>query len=104
MGSCVLYVDTAARISSAAIRRKNQSLTMNCPLYRTHSRLVPTIQAPSRHLQGRPPTRIHVAWCAHQHSPVTDVQARKDTAAAGLLKCAGNLAACQVPPELRDAV
>ena len=100
----MLYVGTAARMLPAALQRKNQSLPMNCPLYRMHARLVPTIQAPSRHQQGRPPTRIHVAWCAHRHSPVTDAQARKDTAVAGLLKCGGDLAACQVPPDLRDAV
>ena len=76
---------------------------MNCPLYRVHSRLVPTIQSQPRYQQGRPPTRIHVAWCAHRHSPVTEGQSRKDTGVAGALKCGGDLGACQVPPELREA-
>ncbi|HPU53564.1 MAG TPA: hypothetical protein PK359_18530 [Burkholderiaceae bacterium] len=75
---------------------------MNCPLYRTHARLVPTVQVQPRHQQGRPPTRIHVPWCAHLHSPVTDVQARRDTSVVRKLACEGRLEACQVPPEYRN--
>lgn len=46
-------------------------------------------------------TTVPIPWCAHPHSPVPE-RATHVIGGAHLLRCGGDLAKCQVPPEWRQ--
>ena len=66
-----------------------------CPYYQVHVHTMRSNQIRAdRQAQVE---RVQIPWCAHDESPVDQRTATRVIGGANLLRCAGELARCQVP-------
>jgi hypothetical protein len=73
-----------------------------CPFYRL-DRTVIERRRQRRNAHAEPPP-VSAPWCAHLYSPVSKFVAMRIVGGAYKLRCAGDLAKCQVSPSLRPKI
>jgi hypothetical protein len=74
-----------------------------CPFYRTSPVTVERRRTAREGRAARPPV-TGAPWCAHLYSPVTKYIATVIVGGANKLRCAGDLAGCQVRENVRPKI
>jgi hypothetical protein len=86
--------------SSDAWKSRDFREPVMCPFYRTSPVTVERRRKARESGPAQPPVAA-APWCAHLYSPVTKYIATVIVGGADRLRCAGNLARCQVQASVR---